>query len=58
MMMVFQGSQSVIQISRVSELSTCIAEILSKGSISAKEAERLRGRMQWFETFAFGRIAG
>ena len=43
--------------SRVSELSTCIAEILSKGSISAKEAERLRGRMQWFETFAFGRIA-
>ena len=43
--------------SRVSELSTCIAEILSKGSISSKEAERLRGRMQWFETFAFGRIA-
>ncbi len=43
--------------SRVSELSTCIADILSKGSISSKEAERLRGRMQWFETCAFGRVA-
>ena len=43
--------------SRVSELSNCIAEILSKGSISSKEAERLRGRMQCFETFPFGRIA-
>ena len=43
--------------SRVSELSTCIADILAKGSISSKEAERLRGRMQWFETFAFGRVA-
>ena len=43
--------------SRVSELSTCIADILSKRSISSKEAERLRGRMQWFETFAFGRVA-
>ena len=43
--------------SRVRELSTCIADILAKGSISSKEAERLRGRMQWFETFAFGRVA-
>ncbi len=57
MMMVFRVFRSVIPTRGVSQLSNCIAEILSKGSISSKEAERLRGRMQWFETFAFGRIA-
>ena len=25
--------------------------------MSQKDAERLRGRLQWFETFAYGRIA-
>lgn len=43
--------------SRVQELSDCIQLILDAGSINPKDAERLRGRTQWFESFAFGRVA-
>jgi len=43
--------------SRIKELSDCIQAILDAGSINQKDAERLRGRMQWFESFAFGRVA-
>ena len=32
-------------------------DILEKGEITSKEAERLRGRMLFFESFVFGRIA-
>ena len=34
-----------------------LSDVLAKGSIDAKLAESLRGRMQWFETFAQGRVA-
>lgn len=43
--------------SRVQELSDCIQLILNAGSINPKDAKRLRGRMQWFESFAFRRVA-
>lgn len=43
--------------SRVAELSKTLDEVLSAGSLSLKNAERLRGRLQWFETFASGRVA-
>ena len=43
--------------SRVSELSTFLEQFLTAGSMSQKDAERLRGRLQWFESFAHGRIA-
>jgi ribonuclease HI len=43
--------------SRVLELRTLIETILDRGAMSCKDAERLRGRLQWFETFAHGRVA-
>lgn len=43
--------------SRIKELSECISDIVAAGYINPKDAERLRGRMQWFESFAFGRVA-
>ena len=43
--------------SRVEELDNTLSVILREGKLSRKEAERLRGRMQWFECFASGRIA-
>ena len=43
--------------SRIQELRTLIETILDRGAMSCKDAERLRGRLQWFETFAHGRIA-
>ena len=42
--------------SRVSELSALLEDILQASRISAKHAESLRGRMLWFETYAFGRV--
>lgn len=42
---------------RVQELTKTLAEIEATKTMSLKEAERLRGRLQWFETFASGRIA-
>eukprot|EP00438_Fugacium_kawagutii_P007232 Skav218021 [mRNA] locus=scaffold2344:305636:306694:- [translate_table: standard] len=43
--------------SRVEELSNTITKILEVGRMSHKEGERLRGRLQWFESFALGRVA-
>eukprot|EP00435_Cladocopium_sp_Y103_P054514 s1794_g17.t1 len=42
---------------RREELMTRIDEILAKGTMDSKEAERLRGRMVFFEGFTFGRLA-
>ena len=39
------------------ELKAVLEDILQQGSVSAKQAESLRGRMHWFESFAFGRVA-
>eukprot|EP00435_Cladocopium_sp_Y103_P021436 s594_g5.t1 len=41
--------------SRVRELSLLIAGFLKEKKMSQKDAERLRGRLQWFESFAHGR---
>ena len=43
--------------SRVEELSNALGAILKAGVMSIKDAERLRGRLQWFESFAHGRVA-
>ena len=43
--------------SRVDELNETLSSILQLGAMSRKEAERLRGRLQWFESFASGRVA-
>ena len=43
---------------RSEELTSQIASYLSSGKISSKEAERLRGRLLFFESFTFGRLAG
>ena len=42
---------------RREELKQKIDEILAAGQMDHKEAERLRGRMVFFEGFAFGRVA-
>ena len=42
--------------SRVEELSVLLGDILNAGRVGAKHAESLRGRMLWFETYAFGRV--
>ena len=42
---------------RRAELKTALQEVLDKKTIEPKQAERLRGRMQRFEGYAFGRVA-
>lgn len=42
---------------RREELKAALLDVLQEGKIEPKQAERLRGRMQWFEGYAFGRIA-
>ena len=42
---------------RVLELSKSLEAIEISKSMSLKEAEKLRGRLPWFETFASGRVA-
>ena len=42
---------------RRSELANAVGEIIEKGKIDTKFAESLRGRMQWFEGYVFGRTA-
>ena len=42
---------------RKDELKQCLEEIAVRGEISAKEAERIRGRMLFFECFVCGRVA-
>ena len=43
---------------RAAELSSQIRNFLKSGLMSSKEAERLRGRMLFYESFSFGRLAG
>ena len=43
--------------SRVAELQQSLDEFLKEKKMSRKDAEKLRGRLQWFESFAQGRIA-
>ena len=40
---------------RKEELRELLEMILSDGHVLTKTAESLRGRLQWFETFALGR---
>ena len=42
---------------RKRELVERLEEILTKGSLTPKEAESLKGRIQWYESYLFGRIA-
>ena len=42
---------------RRAELKAALQDVLDKKIIEPKQAERLRGRMQWFEGYAFGRVA-
>eukprot|EP00435_Cladocopium_sp_Y103_P061907 s913_g23.t1 len=43
--------------SRKDEIGSQLDDVLNEGSLGAKEAERLRGRMIFFEGFTFGRVA-
>ena len=43
--------------SRRDELGEQLGAVLEEGSMSSKEAERMRGRMIFFEGFTFGRVA-
>jgi hypothetical protein len=43
--------------SRVDELKTILNSFLDSGVMTTKDAERLRGRLHWFESFAGGRLA-
>ena len=43
--------------SRVQELKAVLEGFLNSGVMTSKDAERLRGRLQWFESFAGGRVA-
>ena len=42
---------------RKEELNAALADVISKGIVDTKAAESLRGRMQWFEGYVFGRTA-
>ena len=42
---------------RRDELKQCLEDIVQKGEITSKEAERVRGRMLFFECFVYGRVA-
>ena len=42
---------------RREELSTVLRDILQSNCITAKQAESMRGRLHWSESFAFGRVA-
>jgi len=42
---------------RREELKSVLQEVLENKTVEPKQAERLRGRMQWFEGYAFGRVA-
>ncbi len=56
-----EGSSGCIEVGHIperrQELADVISSILEEGSVTVKLAESLRGRLQWFETFAFGRTA-
>ena len=56
-----QFDEGVVYIKHTSErreeILTKINNILKKDSLSPKEAESFKGRIQWFESYLFGRIA-
>ena len=53
-----EGSFAVSHTSeRRSELADALGNVLEKNEIDSKQAERLRGRMIFFEGFAYGRTA-
>lgn len=39
---------------RVEELKQCLAEIISRGELATKDAERVRGRVLFFECYVLG----
>ena len=43
--------------SRKAELNETLDRHLNEGAMTHKEAESLRGRLMWFESFLFGRVA-
>lgn len=43
--------------SRKAELNDTLDRRLNDGNMTSKEAESLRGRLIWFESFIFGRVA-
>ena len=43
--------------SRKEEIGSQLKKVLSEGALSPKDAEKLRGRMIFFEGFTFGRVA-
>ena len=42
---------------RKDEIGAVLGDILKEHMVTAQQAESLRGRMHWFESFAFGRVA-
>ena len=42
---------------RKAELKACLQDVLDRGELQNKEAERIRGRMLFFECFVYGRVA-
>ena len=42
---------------RREEIGAVLDDILQSSSVTTKQAESLRGRLHWFESFAFGRVA-
>ena len=42
---------------RREEIGAVLDDILHSSSVTTKQAESLRGRLHWFESFAFGRVA-
>ena len=61
MLLDLEGASGCIEVGhtpeRCWEVADVISSILEEGSVRVKLAESLRGRLQWFETFAFGRTA-
>ena len=43
--------------SRKAELNETLDRHLNEGAMTPKEAESFRGRLKWFESFLFGRVA-
>ena len=43
---------------RRDELSSVRQDILKERCVTAKQAEFMRSRLHWFESFAFGRVGG
>ena len=43
--------------SRIGELKNILNSFLESGVMTSKDAERLRGRLQWYESFAGGRLS-